>query len=382
MSEYQSYEFLAIDRLLTQQERSELRAISSRAEITPTSFSNEYNWGDLKADPAKLLERYFDLHIYLTNWGTRRLAMKLPIEALSPEEAAPYFVGDCATVRRAGKHTIIDLWSEREEFEDWDEVSGWMGAIAGCRNGLLRGDLRALYLAWLLSIQYDEVDPDDVEPAVPPGLENLPVSLRTMAALLRIDEHLIAAAAEGSEPEEPDPPGLAEWIARLPVDEKDTLLHRVACGEHVRVEVALARGFRDEARTGRSDVKRTRRTVGELLTRAGAILEAWEEEQARRAAEARRQREAASAAAREKHLDALATRKAEAWTEIERLVSATKPKYYDLAVTLLLDLRDLAVRDRNQEAFRRQLDDLRGRHNRKPSFIARLDRVGVTAGGR
>jgi hypothetical protein len=24
---------------------------------------NEYEWGDLKADPAKLMERYFDAHL-------------------------------------------------------------------------------------------------------------------------------------------------------------------------------------------------------------------------------------------------------------------------------------------------------------------------------
>ena len=38
MSEYQSYEFLALDRRLTAQEMAELRSISTRAEITPTRF--------------------------------------------------------------------------------------------------------------------------------------------------------------------------------------------------------------------------------------------------------------------------------------------------------------------------------------------------------
>jgi hypothetical protein len=38
MSEYQSYEFVALDRPLTAEEVAELRAISTRAEITPTRF--------------------------------------------------------------------------------------------------------------------------------------------------------------------------------------------------------------------------------------------------------------------------------------------------------------------------------------------------------
>src|SRR5437762_69812 len=49
MSEYQLYEFRAIDRPLTSKEMQELRALSSRAEITPTSFTNEYSYGDFRA---------------------------------------------------------------------------------------------------------------------------------------------------------------------------------------------------------------------------------------------------------------------------------------------------------------------------------------------
>jgi hypothetical protein len=42
MSEYQYYEFLAIDRPLTEDEMKVLRALSTRAAITPVSFANEY----------------------------------------------------------------------------------------------------------------------------------------------------------------------------------------------------------------------------------------------------------------------------------------------------------------------------------------------------
>ena len=69
MSEYQYYEFLALDRPLTEEQRAELRSISSRAEITATRFVNEYQWGDLKGDPRQMVERYFDAFLYLANWG-------------------------------------------------------------------------------------------------------------------------------------------------------------------------------------------------------------------------------------------------------------------------------------------------------------------------
>ncbi len=64
MSEYQYYEFRAIDRPLTKREMGELRALSTRAAITSTSFVNTYEWGDFKGDPDALMTRYFDAFVY------------------------------------------------------------------------------------------------------------------------------------------------------------------------------------------------------------------------------------------------------------------------------------------------------------------------------
>src|ERR1700738_1124203 len=54
VSEYQSYDFRAIARPLTKKEMAALRSISTRAAITTTSFTNHYEWGDLKANPSKI----------------------------------------------------------------------------------------------------------------------------------------------------------------------------------------------------------------------------------------------------------------------------------------------------------------------------------------
>jgi len=45
VSEYQYYDFRAIDRALTRAEIAELRSISTGAAITSTSFTNHYEWG-------------------------------------------------------------------------------------------------------------------------------------------------------------------------------------------------------------------------------------------------------------------------------------------------------------------------------------------------
>jgi hypothetical protein len=103
MSEYQYYEFQAIDRPLDRAAQDALRSISSRARITATSFTNQYEWGDLKGDPHKFMERWFDLHLYVANWGTRRLMIRVPKGFGEPSGHRSFYSRD-----RLGRG--LDLW--------------------------------------------------------------------------------------------------------------------------------------------------------------------------------------------------------------------------------------------------------------------------------
>ncbi len=383
MSEYQYYEFLAIDSPLNADEMAELRDVSTRAEITPTGFRNEYNYSDLKADAGELLERYFDLHVYVANWGTRRLAMRLPSELGAVEDFAPYVQGEGADVRLAGEHIIIELWSETEEREDWVDGGGWMGALAGVRAKLLGGDLRPLYIIWLHSVGFDYFDAEDEdaaeveEPPVPAGMTDLPPCLESMAEFLRIDPVLLKAAAEASHPGQLKQRDIAPWIAALDDGEKNSLLLRVVRGEHARVTASLVSRFRAETcRDNRSPAPR-RRTVPELLARVEELEEAERRRNALAAAEAKRKREAAEASAKLKRLSALAERKPAAWRDVQQLVDAKKAKSYDHAVRLLVDLRDLAVREGDAAAFSRRLNVLRELNASKRAFQRRLDQAGL-----
>ena len=117
MSEYQYYEFQAIDRPLGEAEREALRALSSRARITAASFTNHYEWGDFKGDPRQLVERWFDLHLYLANWGTRRLMMRLPKRLMERERLDLFLLDvDWVKVWEAGENLIVDMC--RDEIEE------------------------------------------------------------------------------------------------------------------------------------------------------------------------------------------------------------------------------------------------------------------------
>jgi hypothetical protein len=377
MSEYQYYEFLALDRALTSRQREELRQLSTRAEITATRFTNEYHWGSFRGDPQKMMASYFDAFLYLANWGTRHLMFRVPKGALDTGHAEQYCYTDAASLIEAGDHLIISLYADREPDDYWDETAGELGSMVAARSELLAGDHRLLYLAWLMGIQWDHVDDEDTEPPVPAGLKELSGALAAIAGFLDIDEDLIAVAA-GASPVLTDEPaaGLADWIATLPAAEKDKLLTMVANGEGAQVQAHLLRRFRGSTATQNAPAPSVR-TAAQLWAAAGARKSAREEAeaQARRAEEERQA--AARAAAYSKRLDHLATRSEAAWQEVAGLIEAKKPREYDQAVSLLSDLSALARRDGHHDSFTTRFLELRSRHERKPSLQERFDKAGL-----
>src|SRR5262249_243931 len=147
------------------------RSLSTRADITPTSFVNEYNFGDFRGSPETLMERYFDAHLYLANWGSHRLMLRLPRRLLDEKTAKLYCAGRLAEARRKGELVVLDFNAEDDSGDgEWEEAGPWLASLISIRADLLRGDLRALYLGWLLCVQSGDVDDDAVEPPVPAGL--------------------------------------------------------------------------------------------------------------------------------------------------------------------------------------------------------------------
>jgi hypothetical protein len=379
MSEYQYYEFLALDRPLTSNEMQQLRAFSTRAMITPTSFINEYNWGNFRGDVNRFMTKYFDAFVYFANWGTHELRFRLPKAGLDLSLARRYCPSEHASLRLAGEHAILTLWSEREEGA-WEGDEGWMSSLAPLRADLMAGDLRCLYLGWLHCVGCDEVEEEKAEPPVPPGLRELTAPLRALADFLRIDETLIEVAAEASPPlaaERDSAEELRSWIQALPGPDKDSLLYRLAQESPMAVQREILRQFREARRPQPPLPEAGGRTVGELLG-------AWDrqtQEKQRRASEkkarekARKEKEAA--AARQAYLDGLAQRAPQAWQQVEALIQTRQPKRYDEAVQLLRDLCDLADRQGKTAEARARLQVLRDAHTGKPSLLRRLDEAGL-----
>jgi len=115
LSEYQYYEFQAIDRPLDAAAQRALRQLSSRAAITDRSFVNEYQWGDFRGDPRQLMRKWFDLFIYWANWGTRTVMLRVPRRYLDPKDLEAYAVEDTVDLWKAGDFTLVCFNRPNEE---------------------------------------------------------------------------------------------------------------------------------------------------------------------------------------------------------------------------------------------------------------------------
>lgn len=360
---------------MTDKQMLEVRAFSTRARITPTSFINEYHWGNFKGDVDRFMTKYYDAFVYFANWGTHDLRFRLPKAGLNLSLVRRYCRSGQAHLRLAGDYAILRLSSE-DECGDWEGDEGWMSSLAPLRADVMAGDFRCFYLGWLNCVGCREIEDDKTEPPVPPGLGELTAPLRALADFLRIDDSLIEAAAEASPPltaQIDSAEDMKPWIEAIPSREKDALLYRLTRESPMAVQRDILRRFCQARQPQQSVCQTAGRTVGQLLiaaeqrTQEKRCLAA--EKKARE--ETRRKEEAAKA--RQKHLDALAEREALAWQEADAMIHTRQPRKYDEAVRLLRDIRDLAEREGRPGAAIARLNALRDAHSGKLSLLRRLD---------
>ncbi|MER0476833.1 hypothetical protein ABR737_00420 [Streptomyces sp. Edi2] len=390
MSEYQHYQFV-VDAPLTDEQLAEIRALTTRARLTRHSFVNTYGWGDFKGDPQVLVETHYDAHLYFANWGTRQVILRWPATTLPLEVAEMYCAGGSATSRECGGHVLITLESdpddETEDFHDLfspDEGGNrdeqWLPSIACARHQVADGDLRLLYLAWLLRLHNGELDDDDLEPVVPPGLAHMPEPLADLASFLRIDVDLIAAAAWHS-PKPMAGPSLAAhraWIATLDVAEKDTLLAHLLHGDSQALPGLRRRFLEAQPAASHAPVLRT---VAELRAAVPAQRAMRNAHQNRQEAE-QREREASQAReAQNRRLADLQRDPEAAWTRVGELLARRGTRHYAEVVVLLGDLAALADRDGTTRVFTERFAQFITTHRGKKALMRDLRAGGPVTEG-
>jgi len=389
MSEYQYYEFRAIDRPLSLAEMAKLRAVSTRAEITASGFVNHYEWGDLKADPSAWMRRYFDAFVYTANWASCRLALRVPLAAFGLAEIKPFKDGECLSITASDTHWIIDWQQDGEDDErfEMDDGRGWMSRLAPLREELLCGDLRALYLGWLAGVAgaaFDEDadgDGDDaaLEPPVPPGLSALTAPQQALVEFLQIDADMLAAAVAGSAPLSPvfdgDAGQLDAWLGEWSPGEMAAILKLIAQGQGFDAErqVKARHAAWLKARRPPSDSQAQPRSVGalrELAQQAQGVRLAHEaHERALQKAEKRRQHEA--------HLRRLMADVTPHWAAIEVHAQRGTAASYEKAASALAELAQGYDLTASREAFDHALRHWLVPHAKRGALLRRLTGAGL-----
>jgi hypothetical protein len=383
MSEYQYYEFAAIDRPLTAAEMAQLRKVSTRGQISASSFVNHYEWGGLKADPADWMRRYFDAFVYTANWCSCRLALRLPLATFRKAELKPFAAGGALTIEASDEHWIID-WSLDESEDDerfgMEDGSGWMGRLAPLRDELLRGDLRPLYLGWLASA--GEFDDDVLEPEPPAGLSDLTPAQQALTEFIEVDPDLLAAAAAGSPRAaihgSAQAAALDAWLAGWSHEDMAAMLKLIALGQGREAErrIRTRQATWLKAQRPRSATPVARRSVAQLreLAQSASRVRRARQAQERAAEEAERRRQ------REATLRLLMADVDRRWAAVDALAGRGSASGYGQAMRALTDLAEGYALTSSRKEFDRALRRLLVRHATRGALLRRLTEAGLWSG--
>src|SRR5574344_736692 len=387
MSEYQYYEFRALERPLNKPEQAELRNCSSRASITSSRFVNEYHWGDFRGEPEAWMKRYFDAHLYFANWGSSSLMLRLPLSALDKTVLAEFVrptmsdagsgFADALELISTAEHWVLawrfnDDSGYSDRFCD-EEEENWLDRLLPLRDELLGGDSRPLYLGWLARVCAGELGDADV----PAGLASLTAAQQALVEYLQLDPDWLAAVAQASPPQQAsssEEEAVSLWLAEQ-------------TPEALRASVALLlAGRAQEAQQGVRQAylawQSARRPSAEALPRrslaqirsgiAQAREQRLEREKAAQAVLAAKQK-----AAREVQLVKLAARSAQVWQEIDTSLQRGSGVGYDQALRLIVELHDALKHVGQESAFQLRLLTLMQVHGTRKAWVARLKQAGL-----
>jgi hypothetical protein len=254
MSEYQYVAFRAIDAPVTRKNLDYMRRQSTRAEITPWSFDNEYHFGDFRGNAVEMLRRGYDIHLHFADFGICKLMIRLPAGFPDPRAAAAYLIKHGVTSHqdKQGPGSVLEIQPACEPGEleggwDFDEL---LSELAPLRQELMAGDLRPLYLGHLAVCMDINHDPDElVEGPVPAGLDDLTDAQTALSDLLGLDANLIEAAAMPAATLKHRRQGARDsdylsWLESVPAGRKNQWLAALLADAEASVRVEIMAEYR------------------------------------------------------------------------------------------------------------------------------------------
>jgi hypothetical protein len=412
--EYQYFEFRALERPLTKEEQQRIKNISKRVQLTSTQAVFPYNYGDISHPPEKLVEKYFDAMLYVTNFAVYQLIFRLPRSLVDLDALQPYIdaAEDLTTIVNKTHVVIkINIYDEGGGSGNFFiKGEGQIDELLPLRDDLMRGDLRLLYIAWLRAgyndlrfwdnVGYNEEYEDDleddedgegkimsaqdyynvfplleghedtfVEPPVPPGLRQLTAPYHKFIELFDIDEALVDVAADASPDITESATPLEAYISLLSKEEQHSFLVRLANGEpllHQVFQNRLQEVAPPSSRTAPA-TEQPRRPLRMLIA-----------ESKDRAKQLKEQKRKAADTAHQQYLTELATNEEErGWQRVLELIEHRKMPSYKKAVNLLVDLHEVAEKQGTVPQFEQRLDDIVKTYKTRWPLIKGLEEVNL-----
>ena len=368
MSEYQYYKFERLDGYLDAKARQALRSISSRAEISATSFQVYYTYSDLKAEPFELMLKYFDIGFYYADWGSIDAYIKLPAGTLP--DALLGFSSDGLHVHENDEwQLLIFSLEEYDEYFDDENAEDFFQHLASLRSELIQGNWQLLYFMWLRAL--DICDDVDAIPLINFDFNHISDELRAFAELYDVPFALIKAlamtlAALPSHQAKQAQFQIDAWLSNLTDADKNTLISAIFKQGQLTRQQALAMTQKESVNT--EETYRYWLTPDTIEPYIETAQSQFQQEQA----EARAKKLAIEKAAKEKTLADIYNQRERRWQQAQEQADRTCASGYDYASHYLHQLFEAYQFSADDAAFDQRFKQFIAANNSRKALLNRL----------
>ncbi|MCU0445851.1 MAG: hypothetical protein MUE85_13145 [Microscillaceae bacterium] len=382
MSEFQIYQFRAIDRPLTDQERAEVSSWSSRTRASSYGADFTYSYGDFPKDEEAAVEQYFDLMLYLANWGTRKLILRFPLNSIDAKAIRQYtYQSDWSEISLQKRRDcyLLTLSFGEEGGSDWlDESEFSVDKFNDLRQAIINGDYRGLYILWvdfcLAEQEYegeaeDEYEEEDEQassnqPEIPANMPKILPKYSPLIDFFQISQDLVTVLQTLGGEADAQAIDYPTLLSQLSEKEKEKFLLRFLQEEPQLLStlkkqlISMLSGKKQQ-----KQVSPNLKTFNELIDEAKSIR-LKNEENARQAAH-------------RKKMNELKPKKLKLWQQVELEIDLKNASGYNRAVEILKDLKQLALFEDEMEGFKANLTYLKSKYSRSASLMDRFKKAGL-----
>lgn len=375
MSEYQYYEFYAVDKPLNKDEIATINSFSSRCRATSRRAAFEYSYGDFPKNGKEVLKRYFDMMVYLSNWGHYQLLMRFPVGTVSFDQLKAFNLDvsdgytNEITVSKDENHVLLCIEYSDEDPPGWIEGDDLMERLLPIRDQVIAGDYKGLYLIWVHMVLQNRADHAKDWPSTPDNLKDLDDSHDCLIEWLQMDKDMISGLqSQSMATKAPTIPELKEQIEKLTTQEKEAFLVKVLDHEPA-LAAQLKKRLLDLGNFGESQKAKAPMGLEELeaVTQKQKLLREEKEKQLEKEAWVQKMKK-------------IGRDQGHLWQDVFKNTSLKLSRGYDEAASALKDLKDYHAFEGQEALFEEKLKNVLDQYGKSVAFRRRLAANGVIPG--